>query len=181
MKTVSNQKPVIGNIKHRVFFAMAFFFTFAIFNQTALAAKVVYEDVGFVRGVEESSTQFSISQGGTYEAALIDFKFPVEFELLSFQLTAGSPSPLFEVDRLEGGGSFTFNANPGNYYANLIGVGGGTYEIGLYGLQISQLSSVVPLPPSVLLFLSCVLAMFLFGFNGNNPLEVERGWIPNQR
>jgi hypothetical protein len=137
-------------------------------SQSVHAAQVVYEDVGFIFGTEATSSQFSISRAGTYEATLSDFQYPSSFEVLSFQLTQGSPSELFEVGRLENTGSFTFDVGVGSYYANIFGVAGGAHEIGLYGLQITQLAtSAVPLPPAVLLFLSSALVMFLFGFNGS--------------
>ena len=171
MNNKFSQKQSFTRKIHSAFSALLFMGAIAI-SYSANAAKVVYEDVGFVKGTEESSTQFSITQAGTYEATLIDFVFPATFDLLSFQLTAGSPSELFEVNRLENAGKFTFEATAGTYYANLLSVAGGAHEIGLYGLQISQLSSVVPLPPAILLFLSSALVLVLFGFNGN-PMEKE--------
>ena len=171
MKNNFPKKNSISKKIHSVFSAVIFVGALAI-SHSANAANVVYEDVGFIKGEEESTSQFSILHAGTYEATLIDFIFPATFDVLSFQLTEGSPSPLFEVNHLEKNGSFTFEANAGTYYANLWGVAGGAHEIGLYGLQISQLSSVVPLPPAILLFLSSALVMMLFGFNGN-PAEKE--------
>ena len=58
-----------------------------------------------------------------------------------------------------GPGSFTFTAMPNEtYFVNVFGVGGGQFDTGLFGVEITA----VPIPASILLFGSGILSMVFF-------------------
>ena len=160
------------------FAGIAMVFTWA---PSAGAGSVVLEDVGFIKGVDGITTPFTVTYAGEYEALLVDFEFPTAFESLSLQITQGVGfDPLTgetsEIGRLSGEGSFTFYAEPGNYFANVLGDAGGNLDIGLYGFKLTQLTSpvatAVPLPSAVFLFLTSILLLATFVKLKNNLGEV---------
>lgn len=135
------------------------------------AATVIYEDVDFLVSQPGSGTSipgtkvssFEIVAPGTYTATLTDFSFPEKFSTLGLSITSFVDDSL-NLGSLFGDGSFTFNASgAGTYYANVFGVPGDTFGVGLYGVQVS---SVVPLPPAVLFLVSGLAVFAAFGRGG---------------
>ena len=128
---------------------------------TASAAVVAYKHDAFVYGSTPyySSEDFTISesQAGTYTATLTDFSFPHSLQTLEMTLT----DPVdHEVKHLTGPGTFTFNATPGLYTANVYGISGGSLQLGLYGLSVvsgGTPPAPVALPPALILLASALL------------------------
>lgn len=136
-------------------------------SHIAQAATVVYEDVSFFNGVGTQSDLFKISAAGTYQATLTDFKFPNTFTS-NFGLLVGTSNA--ESGSTLGAGSFTFDATPGTYWANVYGVTDKPLNLGLFGVRIEQLSgavaSPVPLPGGLLLLASALVAYAGIGRGG---------------
>jgi hypothetical protein len=139
----------------------------------AEAASVVYEDVGFIRGVGYESDSFTVASDGSYRVTLTDFSFPSEFDQLSLSITTYKS----EINFIEGAGWFDFEASSGiTYYANVYGVAGGPLDLGLYGVGVEALSapvSHVPLPASLLLMSSALVVLGAFGRGGNKAEAME--------
>ena len=55
---------------------------------------------------------FNIESRGTYEATLTDFRFPNPLKITGLNITTARES----LGSLQGSGSFTFDAGPGDYY-----------------------------------------------------------------
>lgn len=129
------------------------------------AATIVYEDVDFIKGTDTHSEMFTIKQAGAYQVTLSDFQFPKKFSELDL-LIGTSIAP--ESGKIHGPGMFTFNATPGTYWANVLGITDKPLDIGLYGIRIEQISSVsaVPVPTSILMLGSALVAFVGFGRAG---------------
>jgi hypothetical protein len=171
MKTNKKDK-LLWKISTRNLFSIITISTVLLLSTAANAATVVYEDMGFIKGYGGTTSKFAIDKAGQYEVSLIDFKYPTNFDSLSVQITQGNPSPLSEIGRWDAGTNI-FNASaPGVYYANIVGnMGANSYDLGLYGLQIT--ASVVPIPPSFILLISGVVVLAAFG-NGGRRLSAQR-------
>ncbi|MGD8558049.1 MAG: PEP-CTERM sorting domain-containing protein [Gammaproteobacteria bacterium] len=134
-------------------------------------AMVVYEDVSFIRGVDGVEGSFNVTQAGQYEAMLVDFVFPTEFDSLGLQITDASTfEHRAEYFSTNGGFTLTFDAQPGLHYVNVLGDAGGDLDIGLYGLKISA----VPLPSAIVLLISAIGLLGTFAWrkrvSENSPL-----------
>jgi hypothetical protein len=125
-------------------------------DMVEVGADSSYQDVGFISGVDRSSNAFDIVLAGTYRATLTDFVFPEAFQALQLIVTSATQ----EFGRIEGTGSFVFDADPGRYFVSLFGQAGGIFDLGLYGVDISVANvAPVPLPPAALLLLSALGAL----------------------
>ena len=140
------------------------------------AAMVAYQDTGFVHGsqVSYSSAEFTIADAGTYQATLKDFIFPEPLDKLGLIITTGGTQELGRIDLGPNDkvGSFTFHADPGTYDASFYGLAGPALQLGLYGVRVALDTQVggtsgtpapVPLPPSLVLLGTAVLAFSLAG------------------
>ena len=89
------------------------------------------------------------------------------------QASAGRTPELYgaELGSIKGQGIFSFNATPGTYWASVLGITDKPLDIGLYGIRIEQMSSVsaVPVPTSILLMGSALVAFVGFGRGGTRP------------
>jgi len=123
------------------------------------AALVAYEKVGFIEGKGYYSDAFQIDTGGSYKATLTDFDFPSLFGQLTIDVITATQSK----GKLAAPGSFVFDAQPGTYYANLLGVADGPINLGLFGVQIESMDfspvAPIPVPAAIILLASglCVL------------------------
>jgi hypothetical protein len=109
-----------------------------------------YQDVGLGFGVSGKVDPFDIGAAGAYQVSLADFAFPADtFESLRLIITSATA----EYGRLDGPGSFLFNADPGHYFVSLAWDTAGGFDMGLYGVEIAQ---AVPIPSSALLLLSAL-------------------------
>jgi hypothetical protein len=126
----------------------------SLFSTTATASTTVYEDVGFLAGFEYGTDPFEITDAGLYQATLTDFEYPAGFDYLSLAVT--SSTDMFGFIELTGGitsGMFTFYADPGIYFASIIGDTSGS--LGLYGVDITA----VPEPSTWLMLMIGILLM----------------------
>ncbi len=127
----------------------------------ALDDGVVFEKVSFLSGSGYFTDRFSIDTAGSYQVSLTDFSFPQPFVEIGLNVTSATQS----FGSLLGTGSFTFDADPGNYYLSFFGktpeLGQYGIEIAQYGIQIGQPGSVspVPVPAAAWLFGSGLLGM----------------------
>lgn len=144
-----------------------------LFGAEANAASVVYEDVGFIRGVGFESDSFTVASDGNYRVTLTDFSFPSTFDELSLSITTFNST----INSITGAGWFDFEAKSGTtYYANVFGLAGGPLDLGLYGIGVESLSapvSHVPVPASLLLMSSALVALGAFGRGGRGAEAVE--------
>lgn len=99
----------------------------------------------FVYGFDAYIDSFTIEQAGLYEATLVDYQFPNEFDYIGFMVTQGA---LDQMGVIEGSGSFTFMADPGIYNAVFAGsVNAASFSdsgmanpittLGTYGVQVA--------------------------------------------
>jgi len=131
---------------------------------SAQAATIVYEDVDFIKGTDTRSESFTIKQAGSYQVTLSDFQFPKSFLDLDLWITE-SKAPV--VGKIDKSGTFSFNATPGTYWANVLGITDKPLDIGLYGIRIEQMSvAPVPVPTSILMLGSALVAFVGFGRGG---------------
>ncbi len=134
-------------------------------NSMALAAPVVYQDVGFFSGIGSNSESFRIDSAGVYKATLTDFKFPSAFSS-NFGLMVSTSDTT--VDSILGAGSFTFDALPGLYWASVFGGTSQPLDLGLYGVRIEQVNQILatPLPAGLMLLASGLVVLFGAGRGG---------------
>ncbi len=114
-------------------------------------AGVVYEDVEMVMTETHFTDWFYIGEAGTYEGTLTDFSFPASFSAIG--LSIGTSSEL--LAKIEGPGTFAFDAEPGRYFLSLFAKTDEVAMFGQYGIKIvasSDGNSPVPLPSGVFLF-----------------------------
>lgn len=92
---------------------------------------VVFEQVGFLQGKTYFTDAFEILHSGTYEVTLTDFNFPKPLKMAGLNITTATES----LGSLMATGSFTFDANPGNYYLSFFG---DADHLGQYGIKVAQ-------------------------------------------
>lgn len=147
--------------------------TFSVFMAMGAAAQaamdpsngtVVYEEVTWAQGQNQYVTPFTIGQNGIYHAELTDFVFPNPIQEIGMAVVGSPFEQTGKLGATEGAGGFDFQATAGDYYLavyyNVNGQGSnvlpviteGGDDLGLFGIQISQMS-VVPVP-AALLFLA---------------------------
>lgn len=141
-----------------LFFTMSMLAT-ATMGTAAQAAMTVYEDVGFIRGSGEQSESFTVADAGSYRVTLTDFSFPNTFGQLSLNITTS----LTEINLINGSGWFDFDAIANTtYFANVSGLASGSLNLGLYGVNVTALSTVVspvPLPATFFMMASALIIL----------------------
>ena len=120
---------------------------------TSWASTVVYEKVELFQTETFFTDMFEITDAGNYQATLTDFDFLAPMELTGLNVTTATES----LGSLVKPGSFTFDAEPGEYYVSFYGLAGKPTLISQYGIEISQV--VVPVPAAVWLFGSGLLGL----------------------
>jgi hypothetical protein len=130
-------------------------------DSTAPEDSVVFEKVSFLSGSGYFTDSFSVATGGTYQVTLTDFEFPNPLAETGLNITSTTES----FGSLFGTGSFTFDADPGDYYLSFFGR---APELGQYGIEIAQFAieisqpgnvSTVPVPAAAWLFGSGLLGL----------------------
>ncbi len=122
---------------------------------------VIFEKVSFLAGSGYFTDRFSIDSAGSYQVTLTDFSFPQPFVEMGLNITSATQS----FGSVIGAGSFSFDADPGDYYLSFFGeapdLGQYGIEIAQYGIQISQPGNVsaVPVPAAAWLFGSGLIGM----------------------
>lgn len=126
---------------------------------SAQASTVVYEDFQVVSNNTVFTTPFEVTQAGTYEAELVDFEFPVAFDILSLGITQDFVPLGIGFDT----GSFTFSVStPGTLLAHLAAIPGAG-GMGTYAIQIKA----VPILPTAALFFSGLIGLTIVGRRDN--------------
>jgi hypothetical protein len=120
-------------------------------------ASTVFETTGWIIGTEGLVYEFTADiEPFTYQATITDLSVTPTFGLTNLFLSISTSTGV--IDFRFGEGSFVFPAIEGNtYFANVFGKGGGDLAAGNFGLKIEA----VPIPPSLVLFGSCILGMVL--------------------
>lgn len=77
--------------------------------------------------------QLSITQAGSYAVTAMDLGFPAPFATFDTIVTQGST----QLGSIFGGGTFTINAVPGEYFINFIAQPTGAYLSGTYALTVA--------------------------------------------
>jgi len=115
---------------------------------------VIFERVSFLKGEDYFTDELRIGEAGTYQVTLTDFQFPDPLMALGIDITSATES----FGSLIGPGSFTFEADPGEYYLSLFGKAA---DLGQYGIQVARYDilisepgnvSAVPVPAAAWLF-----------------------------
>ena len=119
----------------------------------------VFDDVSFVEGKDLSVNSLGLLNQGSYLLTLTDFAFPTAFDDLKVALTTSSQIiTLLSLDEGARQAQSMFELNTADtYYLSVYGDVGNSDYLGLYGVNLSQLSPV-PLPASAWLLLSGLAA-----------------------
>lgn len=129
------------------------------FSTGPQAAYVPLDEVAFITGTDISVFEFEITMAipGGFTTTLTDFEFPEAFDALLMTITSATQT----LGTLLAPGSFTFNADPGTYFASVIGVATGALNLGLAGIEVQAIGGpvTVPLPPAVWLMGVAVVAL----------------------
>ena len=126
----------------------------------AQAATVVLDKTDFMRGTESRMFPFEIIESGHFKATLKDLEFTAPFEVLAPAILKA-----MEIigDPVLGTGMFKFQADPGIFAANVLGVAGDNSGFSLYRvleLSLSRLkASDGPMPTAALLILVGLIAL----------------------
>jgi hypothetical protein len=123
-----------------------------MFASGAQAATVVLDEAEYIQGTETKMFPFEIIEGGLFKATLTDFEFVAPFDVLALAILKGNE---IVGDPLLGSGMFEFQADPGSFTANVLGVSGGESDLSLFRVEVSA----VPIPASALLFASGLIAL----------------------
>lgn len=96
--------------------------------------------LGVTQGVGElfASRTVTVATAGRYDVTLNDLGFPATLADLALAVTRGSN----RVGSIFGGGTFSFDATPGEYAINFIATPSATQKAGTYGLRVA------PTPPA---------------------------------
>lgn len=109
------------------------------------SAEIIYQSVGFIDGMDEKKTSFTVTSAGWYSMRVVDFEYGEEFRQLEFSVENDTTS-FGKVSRGDKDVRVKFDA-PGQYYAVVMGQAGDLYDLGMYGVSI-QLSEQAPIEPA---------------------------------
>lgn len=118
-----------------------------------MASTVLYEDA-FVTGAKFIDFEFEIVDGGQYQTILTDLEFPALFDTLLLFVSTGIDvvgTPLV------GPGMLTFDADPGMFVANILGLAEGDFKLGAFNVEVA--ATHVPVPPAILLLTSGLIGL----------------------
>ena len=124
------------------------------------AATVVLDETDFMRGTETRMFPFEIIESGHFKATLKDLEFTAPFEVLAPAILKA-----MEIigDPVLGTGMFKFQAEPGIFAANVLGVAGDNSGFSLFrvlDLSLSRLkASDEPVPAGAVLILVGLIAL----------------------
>jgi hypothetical protein len=128
---------------------------------TSLLTSVVYEDVKIINGTDMDLVSLGRLEQGNYHLALTDFEFPSVFDHLEVALTTATEViERFALDTtVQHISDFSLAESDSNYYIAVFGAASQQFDIGMYGIELTRDVSAVPLPSSVLFFLSGLAVM----------------------
>ncbi len=121
---------------------------------TAAQAALIFETTDFITDAKGINYSFPAQENHThYTATLSDLSFaPLSFDYLGLSISTSTQT----LGKMDGPGCFTFAIDPGTtYFFNVFGDGGGIYNTGLYGLQVTA----APVPAALGLFASGLIAL----------------------
>jgi len=127
---------------------------------------LVYEEVAFVDGVKTSVESFSDLDKGTYSLTLTNFEFPEALSSLGASITSATDMVgSLLLDEQNSSETLIFEiVQPDTYYLSVFGIAGSTYNLGMYGVELSQIGvSAVPLPAAAYLFFSGLVGLVFVG------------------
>jgi len=150
----------------QIFTGWKYFLILALLVSTHIsqADTVIYEDAQLVSGDSKTyvgyfNQSLDLTQAGSYQASLSDFEFPSRFDM--FGLTISSSTQ--KMGEVWNSGSFSFNADPGEYFLGLFYKTDATLNLGMYGVNLSYRgqpgASAVPLPAALWLMLTGLMAI----------------------
>jgi hypothetical protein len=132
----------------------------------AAASQVLYDSAGFLQGSQTFEQSFNITGPGTLMITLSNVTWPVP--LASLNMVLGTSSGLLAPEM--GAGSQMFNVTGGPLFVQWFGTAQGPLDLGVYSMQVvfdPSTATPVPLPPSILLLCSALLA--LLAWKGLKP------------
>ena len=118
----------------------------------ARADEVLYDGIGFLQGTQSFVDSFDLPSAGTLTVTLSDIAWPQPLADLDLLVTSTKGALGPET----GAGTYTFNVNGGDVFAEWFGTAQGPLNAGVYSLKIDFQPNAlpVPLPTSALLLLS---------------------------
>ena len=138
-------------------------------GEAAQVPQVLYDSAGFLQGQQAFSQSFDISGPGTLTVTLTNLTWPEQ--LAGLDLVMATSEGLLGPEM--GAGSETFKVTGGRYFADWFGEAQGPLGLGVYCLEIKYYPQgfvPVPLPPSMVLFLSGLL---LFAWQGRTKVAAN--------
>lgn len=116
------------------------------------ASTLVLDEKYFVSGMETKMFSFEIIESGLFKATLTDFEFMAPFDVLALAILKGNE---IVGPPLSAPGMFEFQADPGSFTANVLGVSGDDPDLSLFRVQVDT----VPIPAPALLLASGLFAL----------------------
>jgi hypothetical protein len=146
--------------------------TFALsLNESAKASEVILDSTSFIVGRQSFTDAFELSGPGTLTITLSDVAWPTT--LASLDLVVGTAQGLLGPEM--GVGTQSYQVSGGDIFAQWFGTAQGALDAGAFGLKIefAPSASPVPLPNSVLLLLSGLLAMGWLQLRRDSSVEIK--------
>lgn len=119
---------------------------------TSPDGNVVFQNVAIFDHGIAFTHDFEIESEGIYQVTLTDFEFPRPLTKLGLNLTSATES----FGQLMTPGSFIFDADPGNYFISFFGK---ARHLGQYGIEVSMVTTSVPVPGAAWLFGSGLIGL----------------------
>ena len=144
------------NWKNMSIGALALVICGSLGSMRAGASEILYDGVGFMQGTQSFTDSFSLSSPGTLTVTLSNVAWPTR--LASLDMLVSTPGGALgpELDATTSNATATYNVTSGNVVAQWFGTAQGSFNAGVYALEIQFTPSgnPVPLPTSIALFLS---------------------------
>jgi len=134
---------------------------FAVGQDRARAAEVLYDGSGFLQGTQSFVESFNLPSAGTLTVTLTNVPWPQQLASLNLLMTSTNGAMGHEM----GTGTSVFDVKEGgDIFAQWFGTAQGPLHAGVYSLEIEFQPSVngnpVPLPTSIALLLSGLGLLF---------------------
>ena len=129
----------------------------------ALADTMLLSDTTLVRGTSSAVFSFDAPSAGTVTATLSNLPWPSSLKTLEFAATTSTDviSSWSALDSANETRSESFLVGPGTYFAHIMAAAGdNALNLGLYSLNLTFSTNVVPLPASDWMLLAGVLVLF---------------------
>ncbi len=133
---------------------MLFIAALVLLLGSASQAAVIFETTDYISGREGKKYEFHSPQGHNNSiVTLTDLSWgPLDFDFIGLSVSTSTQT----LGHLTNPGSFSFNILPDTtYFCNVFGIGGGEFDTGLYGVQVTA----APVPAALGLFASGLIAL----------------------